>query len=264
MEIDRYYNENCLDTMKRMQDNFIDFILTSPPYDNLREYNGFTFDFENIAKELFRILKNDGIMVWVVGDAVIDGSETGTSFKQALKFMEIGFKLHDTMIFEKNSSAFPASPNSKRYTQIFEYMFVLVKGKIRDDIHLLADKPNKYAGWVNWGKLTSYNKEGHIKNKKEKINEVPEYSLRNNIWRYVTGMDKDTEHHPAVFPDKLAEDHILSWSNQGDLVYDPFLGSGTTAKMAIANKRHWIGSEISSEYCKIIDNRIKSIQINLF
>jgi site-specific DNA-methyltransferase (adenine-specific) len=129
MEINKIYNENCLDTMSRMPDNFIDLTVTSPPYDNLRDYKGYTFDFESIAKELFRVTKQGGVVVWVVGDATINGSETGTSFKQALYFKEIGFKLHDTMIYEKNSSSYPSSAKSNRYTQIFEYMFVFSKGK---------------------------------------------------------------------------------------------------------------------------------------
>lgn len=263
IEIDKYYNENCLDTMGRMDDEFIDLVVTSPPYDDLRNYNGFSFDFESISKELYRVMKTGGIVVWVVGDAVVNGGETGTSFRQALGFMDIGFKLHDTMIYEKNSSSFPASRNSKRYTQIFEYMFVLSKGKIRSDITLIADKPNKWAGHTNWGKLTQYNKDGHSDGSKEKINPVPNFSLRTNIWKYTTSMNKDTGNHPAVFPEQLAEDHILSWSNPGDLVYDPFLGSGTTAKMCIKNDRHWIGSEISKEYCEIIRKRINNVEINL-
>ena len=147
---------DCLDTMRQMDDGCIDLTVTSPPYDNLRKYNGYRFDFENVAKELYRITKDGGIVVWVVGDATIKGSETGTSFRQALYFIDCGFNLHDTMIYEKNSSAFPAARGSKRYTQIFEYMFVFSKGKIRDNITLLCDKPNKWAGHTNWGNNTQY------------------------------------------------------------------------------------------------------------
>jgi site-specific DNA-methyltransferase (adenine-specific) len=200
------------------------------------------------------VTKYGGIVVWIVGDATIKGSETGTSFKQALYFMQCGFNLHDTMIYEKNSSSFPASRNSQRYTQIFEYMFVLSKGQIRKDISLLCDKKNKWSGFTNWGNNTQYDIDGNLKTTSN-IKPIPDYSLRNNIWKYTVGFNDKTS-HPAVFPEKLAEDHILSWSNEGDVVLDPFMGSGTVAKMAIRNNRKCVGIEISEEYCKIIKDRI--------
>ena len=204
---------------------------------------------------MYRVTADGGIVVWVVGDATIKGSETGTSFKQALWFMECGFKLHDTMIYEKNSSAFPAARTSKRYTQIFEYMFVFCKGKIRSDIILLCDKPNKWAGHTNWGNNTQYDKDGALK-KTNDIKPVPDFSLRNNIWKYSVGFNDKTG-HPAVFPEKLAEDHILSWSNVGDVVLDPFMGSGTTGKMAILNDRDFIGIELDETYFNTANERIE-------
>lgn len=259
IEVNTIYNESNIDTCKRISDNFVDLVVTSPPYDSLRNYNGYTFEFDTLAHELYRILKPGGVLVWVVGDATICGTETGTSFRQALYFMDCGFLLHDTMIYQKNSSAFPAKPDSKRYTQIFEYMFVFTKGKIRNDIHLLCDKPNKWAGHTNWGKLTYYSKDGKDE-RDNKIKPVPEFSLRNNIWTYTTSCEKDRTGHPAVFPEQLAQDHILSWSNEGDIVYDPFMGSGTTAKMCILNNRKYIGSEISEEYYEIIMERLNIVE----
>lgn len=259
IEVNTIYNESNIDTCKRISDNFVDLVVTSPPYDSLRNYNGYTFEFDTLAHELYRILKPGGVLVWVVGDATIGGTETGTSFRQALYFMDCGFLLHDTMIYQKNSSAFPAKPDSKRYTQIFEYMFVFTKGKIRNDIHLLCDKPNKWAGHTNWGKLTYYSKDGKDE-RDNKIKPVPEFSLRNNIWTYTTSCEKDRTGHPAVFPEQLAQDHIISWSNEGDIVYDPFMGSGTTAKMCILNNRKYIGSEISEEYYKIIMERLNIVE----
>ena len=251
---------DCLKQMKNMDDGSVNLTVTSPPYDNLRNYNGniegWNFDkFKEIALELYRVTADGGIVVWVVGDATIKGSETGTSFKQALWFMECGFKLHDTMIYEKNSSAFPAARTSKRYTQIFEYMFVFCKGKIRNDITLLCDKPNKWAGHTNWGNNTQYNKDGVLK-KTNDIKPVPDFSLRNNIWKYSVGFNDKTG-HPAVFPEKLAEDHILSWSNVGDVVLDPFMGSGTTGKMAILNDRDFIGIELDENYFNTSKERIE-------
>ena len=249
---------DCLEGLRRMDDNSIDLTITSPPYDNLRNYNGYSFDFENIAKQLYRVTKDGSILVWVVGDSVINGSESGTSFKQALYFKECGFKIHDTMIYEKNSSAFPAARTSKRYTQIFEYMFVFCKGKIRKDISLLCDKENKWAGYTNWGNNTQYDKDGILR-QTNNAKPVPKFSLRNNIWKYSVGFNDKTG-HPAVFPEKLVEDHILSWSVSGDVVLDPFMGSGTTAKMCVLNNRDYIGFEISKDYCDIAINRVNNVK----
>ena len=253
MEINKIYNENCLDTMARMPDGFIDLTVTSPPYDNLRDYKGYSFDFEKIAKELFRVTKDGGVVVWVVGDATIKGSETGTSFRQALKFMEIGFKLHDTMIYEKANFS---NPSSNRYHQQMEYMFIFSKGKPKT-FNPIKDKENKYVtGSV--GQNGSRKKDGtRIKTEKRICGQ---YGMRSNIWRMKTvGQENFGKniYHPAMFPESLARDHIISWSNEGDLVYDPFMGSGTTAKMAIINKRNYIGSEISKEYCEIAEKRIQ-------
>lgn len=242
--LNQIHNENCLDTMARMPDNFVDLVLTSPPYDNLRDYEGYDFDFESIAKELYRVTK--GVLVWVVGDATIDGSETGSSFRQALRFMDLGFKLHDTMIYEKNSPAYPANRNGNRYTQIFEYMFVFAKGEVPKQ--LIIDKPNKWAGHKDFS--------GKLKNP------VPDFSPRNNIWKYTTSFNGIK--HPAPFPEQLAADHILSWSSEGQLVYDPFMGSGTTAKAAIELNRNYVGSEISANYVEIANQRLAGMSQELW
>ena len=255
MEINKIYNENCLETMAKMPDNFIDLTVTSPPYDNLRTYNGYSFSFEEIAKELFRVTKQGGVVVWIVGDATIKGSETGTSFKQALYFKEIGFKLHDTMIYEKANFSMP---QKNRYHQIFEYMFVFSKGKPKT-FNPIIDRKNKWVGHTCLGKNTVRLKNGEMQ-EISKGEPVKEFGKRFNIWRMNTvGQENMCKKlpHPAMFPEQLANDHIISWSNEGDLVYDPFMGSGTTAKMAILNNRNWIGSEISSEYCNIIEERVK-------
>ena len=246
MEINKNYNESCIETMSKMKDSFIDLTVTSPPYDNLRKYKGYSFDFENVAKELYRITKEGGVLVWNVSDSTNKGSESGSSFKQALFFMQCGFKLHDTMIWIKDGGG--AVGSNKCYTQNFEYMFVFAKGTI-NTFNLIYDKPNKSFGKDKSG-VGRRTKEGEHKIEKRKPSK--EFSRRNNYW-YIAPQKGE---HPAVFPDQLANDHILSWSNEGDLVYDPFMGSGTTAKMAILNKRNWIGSEMSSEYCEIIQKRI--------
>lgn len=269
MNVDKIICGDCKIELLNIPNETIDLTLTSPPYDNIRNYNGYSFndnDFIEIVKQLFRITKNGGVVVWIVGDSVIKGSETGTSFRQALQFIQEGFNLHDTMIFEKNTSSFPAKKDSKRYTQIFEYMFVFCKGKIKTG-NLICDKINKCYGSTNWGKKTQRNQNGELIETK-KIKPVPEFSPRNNIWKYNVGKgfnssNEESHKHPAIFPEKLAEDHILSWTNEGDIVLDIFVGSGTTCKMAVKNNRHYIGIDISEEYCElsklIIDKTINKI-----
>ena len=246
MEINKIYNENCLDTMARMPDCFVDLTVTSPPYDNLRNYNGYSFDFEAVAKELFRVTKQGGVVVWVVGDATIKGSETGTSFKQALYFKEIGFNLHDTMIYYKKN---PVPYKQKRYNPSFEYMFVFSKGKIKTFNGIRIPRKTEF-------KVDTRNRFRYADGTLKPATTYHETNdkLANNVWE--VSCSCPSTGHPAPFPEKLAEDHILSWSNEGDLVYDPFMGSGTTAKMAKINKRNYIGSEISKEYCDIIEKRI--------
>mgnify|MGYP006080274063 CR=1 FL=1 len=254
---DKIYCGNCQEVMASFPDGCIDLVVTSPPYDNIRDYKGYVFGeevFKEIVRQLYRVVVVGGIVVWIVGDAVIKGGESGTSFRQALGFMDGGFKLHDTMIYEKNTSSFPARRTGKRYTQIFEYMFVFCKGKIKTG-NMICDKPNKWAGHTNWGKNTHRGKNGELIASKD-IKPVPDFSPRNNIWKYNVGKgfnskDKESHEHPAIFPEKLAEDHILSWSNEGDVVLDCFAGSGTTCKMAKKNGRKYIGIDTSEEYCEL-------------
>ena len=263
MVINKIYNENCLDTMARMKDNYIDLTVTSPPYDNLRTYNGYSFDFESIAKELYRTTKEGGVVVWVVGDATIKGSETGTSFKQALYFKECGFNLHDTMIYNKGFT--PCyDPRNKRCKHRFEYMFVFSKGK-PNTYNPIKDQPVKNKG-IKKGS-TARKPNGDIR--KFKDIELKDFQDRSNIWEVQNGYMKTTKDkyaykHPAMFPEKLVDDHIHYWSNENDLIYDPFIGSGTTAKMAILNNRNYIGSEISEEYINIAKKRIEDNKLKLF
>lgn len=252
--MNKIYNENCLDTMAKMTDGFIDLTVTSPPYDNLRQYNGYSFDFESIAKELYRVTKDGGVVVWVVGDATANGSESGTSFRQALYFMECGFKLHDTMIYKKLNYV-PLTHN--RYEQEWEYMFVFSKGKPKTFNPIKT--ACKYAGEKTWGNPKVY------KTNSSELTDIEGYvisdeKIKGNIFEYRTGSTTSSAKikHPAPFPEQLAADHIHSWSNKGDLIYDPFMGSGTTGVVAHKLDRNYIGSEISEEYCKIAESRIQS------
>ena len=241
--------------MKDIPDGSVDLTVTSPPYDNLRTYNGYVFDFEGIAKQLFRITKKGGVVVWVVGDATINGSETGTSFKQALYFKDIGFNLHDTMIYEKGGQG--ATGSNLCYLQNFEYMFILSRGKILT-VNRIKDRKNKRQRLetINTSKRK---RTGEKNTSKHRMGEA--FGYRFNIWKIANGgsssKDKIAFNHPAIFPEKLAHDHIISWSSEGDTVLDPMMGSGTTGKMAKILNRHFIGIEISKEYFGIATRRIE-------
>ena len=239
--------------MDYMPDGHIDLTVTSPPYDNLRQYKGYSFDFESVARALYRVTKKGGVVVWVVGDVTNKGSESGTSFRQALFFKEIGFNLHDTMIYQKVNYV-PLTHN--RYEQTFEYMFVLSKGK-----------PNAFnplsVACKGAGKIEKYGlsrRQNHGSEHSMRLYAETEFKatkdtkISSNIFPYTLGKEKTG--HPAPFPEKLAEDHILSWSNESNLVYDPFTGSGTTGKMALKHGRRFIGSEISQEYVDLANNRM--------
>jgi len=262
-----------VDTCKELPNDCIDLVVTSPPYDNIRNYdkklseennyNGYSFPFEELAAELYRVVKPGGVVVWVVNDGTDENrSETGTSFRQALHFKQLGFNIHDTMIYEKNGCSFPSK---NKYYQVFEYMFVFSKG-VPTTTNLLKDRKNIWAGVGNWGKKTSRGKDDALIETKGHV--TPDFGVRFNIWRYNTGAgfttkDTDAFEHPAIFPEKLAEDHILSWSNKGDVVLDPFMGSGTTGKMSAIHGRKWIGMDLNQKYCDIATERIKRYETNI-
>lgn len=264
IELNKIYNMDCLEGLKLLNDNSIDLIITSPPYDDLRNYNGYSFDFKAIVKELYRVTKQGGVAVWVVGDKTKDGSETGTSFKQALYFKEVGWLLNDTMIYKKDTTFGTSGNGSNRYGQEFEYMFVFSKGKPKTFNPIMI--PCKHAGEIHDGS-TRKNRQSdgeEFDAKRKLVNpKVNDFKRKGNIWEYGVGIraskDKIAFKHPAIFPEKLAEDHIVSWSNEGDLVLDIFMGSGTTDKMCLLNNRNYIGFELSKEYCDIAKERLKNI-----
>lgn len=263
MELNQVICGDCLEVMKEIPGKSVDMVLTSPPYDNLRDYKGYNFNFEEIAKEIYRVLKEGGVCVWVVGDSYDKkGSETLTSFKHALFFKELGFNVHDTMIYQKNSYPFPPV---NRYYQQFEYMFVFSKGKPKTtNIQRCETDPR----WRNKINKTSSMRLSNGETTKLKYEVGKDTRKMDNVWKINTGYMKGTPDkiafkHPATFPDLLAERHILSWSNQGDTVLDPMCGSGTTCKMAKLNNRNYIGIDISQEYCDIAEQRIKNLPIKL-
>ncbi len=249
-------HENGLDTMDAMGAECIDLVVTSPPYDEMREYEGYELEgFERIATALYKVVKVGGVIVWVIGDQTVKGNESGTSFRQALYFKEIGFNLFDTMIYLKPPRG--ACGDNRTYWQSFEYMFVFSKGRPKT-INLIRDRKNKEARKGDRG--TKRLPDGTLSKQSRKG--YTAYGRRTNVWQYMIGnghsaTDKIAYGHPAIFPERLAEDHIRSWSDAGDVVYDPFLGSGTVALMAALNGRHYIGSEINKTYCEIAVERLQ-------
>jgi site-specific DNA-methyltransferase (adenine-specific) len=251
MEINKLYCIDNIEGMKNLPENFVDLTVTSPPYDSAREYNGFSWNFEEVANQIYRVTKKGGVVVWVVNDKVIHGSESGSSFRHALFFKEIGFNLHDTMIYLKQN---PIPLTHNRYEQYFEFMFVLTKGSPKTFNPLLENckTSGKYTHRRNTGRVA----EAATRNRDE-ITETKKTKYRGNVLSYVVGSKKgETGSHPAPFPEQLVEDHILSWSNPGDLVFDPFIGSGTTAKVAKLLRRNYLGFDISQEYVDEATDRV--------
>lgn len=254
-DLDQIYAGECSRLMASLPDGCIDLTVTSPPYDNLRTYNGYVFDFEAIAQQLWRVTKAGGVVVWVVGDETKNGSETGTSFRQALYFMGLGFNLHDTMIYNRQGQY----PDKQRYYSDFEYMFIFSKGTPKA-INLIADKKNLYAGTKIKG--GDRQRDGSIKICWANRNGIKrkEFGVRSNVWNITANSQTSIDGHPAPFPEALARDHILSWSNPGDLVLDPMIGSGTVAKMCILTDRHFLGFEISPKYVEFANERIAQVR----
>jgi len=270
--INQIYNEDCISTMGRMPDGYLDLTVTSPPYDDisqkleivdgeiiksyeiksiLRDYKGYSWDIQSIANELYRVTKDGGVCVWVMNDPMVEGSESLASCYTRIIFQEAGWFTHDVMIWNKPNFS---NPSSNRYHQLFEYMFVFSKGKPKT-FNPIKDKLNKYK--TCFGKNTSRKKNGELIEVKKTLS--GDFGMRSNVWNMNTVGQENmckTPLHPASFPEKLAEDHIKSWSKPNDLVYDPFGGSFTTAKASIGLGRNWIASEISSEYCDIGRERL--------
>lgn len=250
---------DCIEQMRTIPDGSIDLTVTSPPYDNLRTYNDSLADWnsdkwEAVISELYRATKDGGAVVWVVGDSTINGSETGTSFRQALYAIDCGFRLHDTMIWNKRSFS-AVGALASRYAPVFEYMFVWSKGA-PVSFNPIKDRPNKHAGKPHHG--TIRNADGTMKPVSAPGRLVADFGQRFNVWELPPLRSKECKMHPAAFPEAIARDHILSWSKEGDTVFDPFLGSGTTGKMALSHGRNFIGIERDPEYMEIASHRIES------
>lgn len=251
---------DSVEVLQKFDENVVDIVVTSPPYDGLRYYeddvSDWTFDtFKDIADQLWRVIKPGGVIVWVVGDSTIKGGKTLTSYRQALYFQEIGFTMFDVIIYEKTGSG---PPHKNRYFNTFEYMFILSKGRPKT-IHLLRDKPNKWAGHQTYGNVTRREADGTLTVKGRKT--INKFGVRTNIWKYKNGKGQTTKdsiahEHPAIFPEKLVEDALNSWSNPGDIVLDPFGGSGTTAKVSKILGRQYIYIEKIEKYYEIAKERL--------
>lgn len=254
LPVDQIICGDNVEAMKTFPDACVDLVVTSPPYDNLRTYGGHSWDFEGVAQQLWRVIKPGGVVIWVVNDKTEEGDETGTSFRQALRFKEIGFRLHDTMIWHRVG----AFPESTRYHPAFEFMFVFSNGQPKT-FNCIKDRKTTTGGIAASSRMERQ-PDGTIR-RPEREYVRAEFVARHNIWDIKAGWGQSTDEkfafeHPAIFPEALARDHILSWSNEGDIVLDPFSGSGTTAKMAKHNGRRYIGIEVNAEYCEIAEKRL--------
>jgi len=251
MQLGKIYQENCIATLERMSDNFLDMTIPSPPYDDLRDYNGYHFPVEEIADLLLQRTKPGGVVIWVVGDRTLNGDETLTSFQHALTFQKAGFKVHDTMIYAKNNPI--PSDCGKRYRQCFEYIFCFSKGQPKTFNPIMQDIKQEKA--FKSFRITKVGRNDlahdHVAPKQRKVNNIFFYNVGTS-----SSKDKIAFEHPAIFPEQLVSDQISTWTNEGDLVYDCFMGSGTTAKVAHLLKRRWLGSEVSEEYVKIATTRL--------
>ena len=248
---------DCLGIMRTMNQGAVDLTVTSPPYDNLRTYNQDDWfwgeeDWKPIIEQLYRVTKDGGVVVWIVGDATVNGSETGTSFRQALWAMECGFRLHDTMIWNKGGFSAVGALQT-RYAPVFEYMFIFSKGKPKT-FNPIKDRPNKKSGKSVSGTIRQ--NDGSTK-PMSKVMKINDYGQRFNIWDMPAEMSNRKRLHPAPFPEHIVRDHIISWSNEGDRVLDPFMGSGTTGVACVNTGRDFIGIEIDPDYFGIAESRME-------
>jgi len=256
--LDRIIRCDCVEGMRRLPDGCIPLTVTSPPYDGLRSFGGYALDFESfkkVAQELYRVTTPGGVVVWVIADAIVDGSETGTTARQKLRFLEIGFRIHHTMIMDRAGSRWPCKV---RYGDSLEYAFILSKGRPRT-INLLRDKPNKYVGKSE--EFQRREPDGSLR-PAGRSSPIATWGNRRAIWEYAAGSGLTTNDryafvHSALMPEAMAEDHILSWSRPGDLVFDPFCGAGTTTKMALLNHRRYLGFEVNTQYHEIALRRMQ-------
>ena len=251
------HNEDCLETMARMDAGSLDMILTSPPYEDLRKYQGFSFDFARTASSMLRVLKDGGVASWVIGDRVRNGCESLTHQRHSVGFVDAGFLLRYTLIYKKKQFAQPGT--AQPYWRTHEYILVLTKGRPAT-INTIKDRPNIHAGLVRRSH-SNRQEDGTTSKRGASGAAIEEFGARGTVWEYDAGYMKSTTdkiayEHPAIMPEKLAEDQISTWSDPGDTVYDPFMGSGTTAKAARTLKRRWIGSEISAKYCRLAERRL--------
>ncbi len=248
---------DCVEVMREIPDGSIQLCVTSPPYDNLRTYGGFRWDFEQTAKQLYRVLCDGGILCWNVGDSVVDGSETLTSAKQKIFFREeCGFRIHDTMIYQKTNPSNP-SDNQRRYNQVFEYVFILSKGRPAT-FNPIRDKKNSSFGVRRFGAKIRRDKDGEFNGYFSGRKPAEEFGLRGNVWRGNSAAQENVcvlREHPAPMPEWLAHDLVLSWSNVGDIVIDPLAGSGTTGKVALELGRKAVLIELNPSYVKLIEQR---------
>ena len=256
IETDKIICGDSQEVLKTFPDGCIDLTITSPPYSDLRHYgNTLTKDnwnhnkFMGIADELYRVTQEGGVVVWIVNDKTEKGSKSLVSFRQAIYFQEIGFNVNDVMIWEKTNPC--PVVRQPRYQDVFEYMFILSKGVPKTFNPIMV--PCKCANQEYHSTTKNMGGENGRTYKEFVINKE---KVSGNVWEVAIAQNKTK--HPAVYPQQLVEKHILSWSDEGDLILDPFVGSGTTAIVAKRMNRKYIGIEINPEYVDICQERLNN------
>ncbi len=247
---------DCVEVLKSIPDNSIDLVVTSPPYDGIRKYNGFSFNLHSTGKELFRVLKDGGIIAMVIQDQTKNFGKSLTSFKTIIDWCEnVGFKLFETIIYKKHGAE--GAWWTKRFRVDHEYIPIFLKGERPAYFNKEPLKiPSKHGGKTMTGCATRLTNGKTLKSKRVFINPM---KCRGTLWDYTTCGDgtRLKHQHPATFPDKIPVDFIRCFCPKNGIVLDPFIGSGTTALAAIQLNRNYIGIDISKEYCELAKKRIR-------
>lgn len=261
-ELNEIYCIDCVEGMKKIPDNSVDIVVTSPPYDGIRDYNGFNFDLHETGRGLIRILKEGGIVAMVIQDQTKNFGKTLTSFKTIIDWCDnIGFKLFECVIYRKHGSEGAWWTN--RFRVDHEYMPIFLKGEKPQ----YFNKENLKVPSIHGGKVMtgSGSRRTDGKTNARVTRPINTMKCRGTIWNYLMAGDKDPikRQHPAPFPDQIPLDFIECFCPPGGVVLDPFMGSGSTAVAAKKLNRKYIGFDTSEEYIKIAHARLRNTETQL-
>ena len=257
IQVNKIICEDNITYLKTLPDECIDFVITSPPYDALRDYNGYKLDLHGLGVELLRVLKDGGICVMVIQDSTRDFAKSLTSFRTIVDWCDnIGFRLFECNIYNRQGTE--GAWWKKRFRVDHEYMPIFLKGKRpqyfdKENIKI----PSKHGGKIMTG-ANIRTKNGQTGSRKVKINPTKCPGTVMTFGNTCGGESKLKSKHPAVFPNMLAYDMIECFCPEDGTVLDPFNGSGTTTLAAKCLGRNYIGIDVSEEYNKIARERLET------